>query len=414
MNISGISASSGGKKNRWDLVLLFVGAGVVASFQVGKAPPMLPSIRDELGMSLVLAGWVLSTFNVLGLAVGSLAGAVSDALGHRLVLFSGLVLQAAGSIIGAFSPVASILLTTRLFEGLGFLMIASSAPVLIFKVTRPSDVRFSLAVWSCFLPAGASIIMLLAPMFNSFSGWRGLWLANGAVLVLFAVFFMKKTDGMSMPEVKTSLNLKRFIGDFAGTVTSAGPLLLSFIFAAYTLQWLTVMGFLPTLLIDDFGIGKGSASIFTAVMVAVNIPGNLAGGWLMQKGIGRGKLICTAILIMGLNSFVIYSSGLHFWIRYGGCLAFSGFGGLLPASILSGAPVHAPCSDQVGTTNGLIMQGGQLGQLVGPPVLAVLVSHTGTWQSAPFMLFAAALTGAGLSLILSMKEKKMESDVTGL
>jgi MFS family permease len=214
---------------------------------------------------------------------------------------------------------------------------------------------------------------------------------------------MKKTEGISIVKARNDFNLRRFVKDYSCTLTSSGPLLLAFIFATYTLQWLTVMGFLPTLLIVDFGIGKGMASVFTAFMVAMNIPGNLAGGWLMHKGLGREKLICTAILIMGISSFVIYFSAMPFWIRYGGCLAFSGFGGLLPASVLSGAPVHAPAPDQIGTTNGLIMQGGQLGQLMGPPVLALLVSHTGTWQSAPFLLIFTALTGAALSLVLLRK-----------
>ena len=40
------------------LVLLLMGAGVVAAFQVSKAPPMLLSIRSELGMSLFLFGLI--------------------------------------------------------------------------------------------------------------------------------------------------------------------------------------------------------------------------------------------------------------------------------------------------------------------------------------------------------------------
>lgn len=59
------------EKTPWPQILLLVGAGVVASFQVGKAPPMLPEIRMELGMNLFLAGWILSTFSITGLLFGS-------------------------------------------------------------------------------------------------------------------------------------------------------------------------------------------------------------------------------------------------------------------------------------------------------------------------------------------------------
>ena len=75
---------------------------MAAAFQVGKAPPVLPAIRVDLGMSLFLAGWILSTFNVVGL-LGSAAGAVADAFGHRRMLLGGLLCQAVGSLAGAFS-----------------------------------------------------------------------------------------------------------------------------------------------------------------------------------------------------------------------------------------------------------------------------------------------------------------------
>ena len=44
----------------WPLIGLLVAAGVVAAFHVGKVPPSIPSIREELGASLGQAGWLLS------------------------------------------------------------------------------------------------------------------------------------------------------------------------------------------------------------------------------------------------------------------------------------------------------------------------------------------------------------------
>jgi hypothetical protein len=37
------------EKTFCSMLLLLAGAGVVASFQVGKAPPVLPAVRMELG-----------------------------------------------------------------------------------------------------------------------------------------------------------------------------------------------------------------------------------------------------------------------------------------------------------------------------------------------------------------------------
>lgn len=128
------------EKTAWGLVLLLVGAGVVGAFQVGKAPPMLLSIRSELGMNLFLSGWILSLFSVIGFLTGSVAGALADSFGHRRLLLTGLGLLAMGSLVGSFAPRASLLLAARALEGLGFLIVVVAAP------------SFVLAAWEARLP----------------------------------------------------------------------------------------------------------------------------------------------------------------------------------------------------------------------------------------------------------------------
>jgi hypothetical protein len=109
---------------------------------------------------------------------------------------------------------------------------------------------------------------------------------------------------------------------------------------------------------------------------------------------------------MGMCSLGIYSSDLSFLARYAACLLFSTVGGLLPASVLGGAPVYAPSPNQVATTNGLIMQGGQFGQIIGPPVLALVVSMGGGWKSAPWLLGGSAAVGVVLSFVLAALEAR--------
>jgi MFS family permease len=396
---------SGPEMTSWGLVLLFVGAGVAGAFQVGKAPPMLPAIRGELGMSLFLSGWILSVFSVIGFLTGSVAGALADSFGRRLLLLTGLVLLAAGSLAGSLAPAAWLLLASRALEGLGFLLVVVSAPALVVQVTSVRDLRLSLSVWSCFLPAGAAAIMILIPLLGLCLGWRGLWQANAFLLVAYALWLRRKTGllpGGGAAERRRGTPWR----DLRLTLTSGGPLLLAAIFATYSLQWLAVMGFLPTLLADEYGLGPGRASVLTAVMVAMNVPGNLLGGWLLHRGLRRWKLIVFASLVMGACSLGIYSSVLPFSARYGAALLFSLVGGLLPASVLGGAPVYAPGPNQVATTNGLIMQGGQFGQIIGPPVLALVVSGGGGWNSAPWLLGGAAAAGIALSFVLAALEAR--------
>lgn len=393
------------RRTPWAAVLIVIGAGVAASFQVGKAPPVLSEMRREFGMGLVLAGWILGTFNVIGLALGAFSGAVADALGHRRLLILGLVTQAAASLAGGLSRHVWLLLFTRVLEGLGFLVVAVSGPALIFRLAQARDLRLALSGWSCYVPAGMSAVMLIAPLITGPFGWRGLWVFNALLLGGYALLARALIPRSSRPDAPVRAIVSRIFRDLLRTSTSLGPVLLALTFSTYTLQWLAVMGFLPTLLVEAYGLGAGLASILTALVVAVNVPGNLAGGWLMGRGSGRRSLIVTASLLMGLSSLVIYAEGFPFGLRYAACLFFAGAGGLLPAAVISGAPVHAPTQDLVATTNGLLMQGSQLGQMVGPPALALLISRAGGWSAAPWLLCGSAALGILLSFWLAFLER---------
>ena len=76
---------------------------MVAAFHVGKVPPALPSIREELGASLSQMGWLLSIVNLIT-AVGGMAIALTaDRLGHRRLVIVGTAICLFASLGGAAS-----------------------------------------------------------------------------------------------------------------------------------------------------------------------------------------------------------------------------------------------------------------------------------------------------------------------
>lgn len=386
----------------WGLVMILLGAGIFSAFQVGKVPPVLPLIRSDLGISLFQSGWILSIFNFTGLLLGICAGAIADVLGHRRLMLTGLLLQAAGSLAGSFSPGLEWLLITRFLEGAGFLAVIVSVPTLIFQVVRQRDLKIAMSVWTCYLPAGAALMMAILPLILDHLNWTGLWRLNSGILLFYGLVAAKATSHIQFMNAKASPGL---FNNILLTIQSPGPLVLALIFITYALQWLAVMGFLPTLLLDRYGFTPGMASLLTGLVVFGNILGNLAGGRILQAGAVRWQVIAGASFAMGLCALAIYSKESHFILSFGGCLLFSAVGGLIPASVLGGTPVYAPSKNLISTTNGLIIQGGQSGQLLGPPILAWLVSRTNTWECGFWFLGSVALTGVLLSFCLSRIRK---------
>ncbi|MCK5312348.1 MAG: MFS transporter, partial [Desulfobacteraceae bacterium] len=262
-----------------------------------------------------------------------------------------------------------------------------------------------LSIWTAYLPAGVAFVMFIIPFISKFTDWRGVWQSNSFLLIFYLILLVKATSHITPFKRTNKLSIKNLIRDIIKTWASPGPLLLALIFTTYALQWLAVMGFLPTLLMERFEFPKSTASFLTAIMVGMNIIGNLAGGHLLKYGVKRWALIALTSFIMGCCSFAIYS-GTTFYINYAGCLLFSLIGGLIPAAVIGGAPVYAPSDKLISTTTGMLIQGGQSGQVFGPTILALIVSTTGTWSSGFFFLGSVA----GLGVVASLGLAKLKNE----
>ena len=377
----------------WGLVILMQAIGMVASFPVGKVPPSLPQLQAELSLSLFMAGWVISSFNLLAVVSSGAAGALADWWGHRRLVLFGLMFQMFGSLVGSFASGPYLLLASRAAEGVGFISVAVSCPVLIYKVTRPRDRRMAMGIWSSFLPAGAALMMALSPWLLDTMGWRILWQANSGVCLFGLIVFASLTKGLSRTASQRPLNLGSLLADLLIVMRSRAPLMFAVTFACYTLMFISMTGFMPILLLESGRVDPADAAVLSAIVMFMNVLGNLSAGYLLKRGVDRSWLLAAGFLCMGLCSLGIYNPGLSLASRYILCLFFTGCGGLIPASIIEGAASTAPSPALVATSQGLLMQGGQVGQLLGPPALAAVVSAYGGWSAAPWFLISAALAG---------------------
>jgi MFS family permease len=381
---------------RWTLVLALVGAGVVAAFQIGKAPAALPAVRAELGLDLFTASWVISIFNAIGLVAGMLIGGTAERLGHRRVAIGGLALIALASAIGAAAPGAVLLLASRVVEGAGVIAVAVSIPTLIVRAAAPGDLKLAMGMWSAYMPAGTGSMMAFAPLLLASLGWRGLWLANALLAAGFALALARATRALPVTPPPGG----SFAAAMHATIAAPGPRLLALSFATYALQFLAVFGLLPTLLVEQDRLSPAAAALLGAIAIACNVPGNLLGGWLLHRGAPRWALIAATSAAMGALAIAIYAADLALPLRFALLCLLSLVAGITPAAVLGAAPSLAPSARHVALTNGLILQGSYLGQTIGPPAVAAIAQATGAWHWSPAVLCASAALGVALALAL--------------
>jgi MFS family permease len=386
--------------NRPAVWAIFAG-GLVAGAYMTKVAPALPGLRRELGLTLVESGFIATTFNLMGMLVGMLAGVLCDRFGHKRFAVAGITILAAGGALGAFAWGFGSLLFARFVEGVGFIAFTVSAVSLMnAAVTTPRDRARALGLWSSYMPTGGAIALFAAPWLITAGGWRGLWLALSLVAVASAVTLVR-TVPASPPAQVGSMRL------VAESLASPGNLTMATLFAFYVAQWTSIMVWLPTFLIDEHRLSAGAAALATALYVLINAPGNWTGGWLLARGVPRGRLIVAGAAIAALCEIGMLGGALPAALRYTLVLVFSFSAGVIPAAVFSGLPRHARTPQHIGTGNGIVMQASQIGQFLGPLALAWIATHLGGWHASLWALLAFAGGAAACGVAIGAIENKI-------
>jgi MFS family permease len=117
----------------------------------------------------------VSAITAVAALLGTPAGLWVRRRGGRRALLAGLALLAVTGVAGAGAPGAGWMLTARVVEGVGFLLVVVAAPTLLVEMAARADQPAVLALWGTAIPVGlavsAAVGGVLAPL-----GWR-LWLA---------------------------------------------------------------------------------------------------------------------------------------------------------------------------------------------------------------------------------------------
>lgn len=386
----------------WGRVAVLYLAAIAIAFQYGKVPGALPVVRAELGLSLALSGWLASALALISAVAGAVFGTFADRIGHRNAVTLGMSLMAVASIAGGFAPGATSLLVARAFEGFGLGFAIISVAPLISVQCAPSDRQKALGIYGAYFPVGMGLMLLLAGPLIGQIGWRGLWVFNGAALLIVLGLVRLAVAGAPRAASGAPLPLLESLRD---TVTRPGPWLVAASFGLYSATYMIIMAFLPLIMVELEGFSLAQATSFGAIAVVVNMIGSVWCGFLLARRVPRHVLLVIGAASVGLCALGIFAGDLPFWLRYALVLIQSAIGGLVPGCLWSGAAAHAPTPRHAAGVNGLMQQGSGWGNLLGPPAAGFLTTLTGGWYVNSLLIMAFAAVMIVLALALGRVER---------
>ena len=375
-------------ETHWPRVWIAFLAGCIGAFQIGKTFAALALIIDELDLSLVQAGLVLSLFSLIAAFAGAGFGLLSDRVGHLYMALTGLLISAGGAFLGATASGIEVLLLSRLIEGLGFILAIVALPSLISRSTTDRNRPLAMGLWGAFMPAGIGISMLITPPLLELHGWRGLWNDVGFIILLWcAILFIAFRSTTSKTGIHPGTS------DFIANVLRLGPLLVVAGFVCYSSLYQSLTAFLPTILVTDYNVPLAQAARFGALVVVGNVIGNVSAGWLIGRGYAPWKLLTVSFIAMGLCATLVFATTSDPLVKTLAGFLFSAFGGLFPGTAFVLAARYSIHPSHMALMAGLMLQGAGIGQAIGPMMVSTVVEFSGSWNSANLLVVSFAAIG---------------------
>jgi predicted MFS family arabinose efflux permease len=359
------------------------GCGVLAAAALGKVAPVIPQLRDGLGLSLAGAGWVVSAITAVPALLGTPAGLWIRRRGGRRALLAGLVILAVAGAAGAAAPDARSMLVARLVEGVGFLLVVVAGPSLLAGMAGRTEQPLVLALWGTCIPIGLAASAFGGGALAGPLGWR-LWLAVPSVLAVPAA--LSVSVGVPERPLQGAGNAAR-----PRLPSLRRPALLAGGFFTVAVTGVPVLAVLPTFLVERRGAGAAAAGTATAMVALASVLGSVAAGWLLRRGLGLRGLAAIGLLMPLAIWPAMLDEGSLGGSVLGAALSLV-VNGAVVAAVFAAVPGVVAATDQVAVANGLVAQFGSAGSLLGPPLFAWAVAGQG-WRAVPVLVAVFTLGG---------------------
>lgn len=283
----------------WLLVLITTSGTVGIHIFV----PALPQAAAEFGVSTGAMQLTISLY-ILGLAIGQLGyGPISDALGRRPVLLSGLVLYSLAGLAALLAPDVRFLIGARLLQALGGCAGLALGRAMVRDTAEPREAASRLAMLNLAVSVGPGIAPMLGAALSETLGWRAIFAllcAVGSATTLLALWRLPET-GIKV-KGRGAAALAR---DYRQLVSS--PAFLGFAIGGgcATTSWYAYLAALPFIM-QTLGRPVHETSIVYVALVAGTSLGNILANRLVARvgmarllRIGSGGGMCGALLFLG-------------------------------------------------------------------------------------------------------------------
>ncbi len=377
-------------------VLVMAGQGVIS--------PILPLFAQAFGVGTAAVGLTLTTFALARLLLNVPLGAASDRYGRRLLLIGGPIVTAVGMIGSGFALNIEQLLAWRFIAGAGSGMYMTGAQIYLVDISTAENRARFIGTNQGALLLGTAIGPALGGLIAQLWGLRApFWFVGVGALVAAFYSWARLPETRGPAERQAEAEARRA----EQSRPEAAPrephawwrMMRSRDFMAVSLITMAVFftrtasrnTLMPVMASDRLGISAGGLGALFTAMSVVNMV-LIAPASMIADRFGRKWAIVPSGLLMAGSLLMMGTAQGYAMLILGAMVLSVGTGIAGPAPAAYAADIAPP--ELRGLAMGLYRSSGDIGFVIGPPLLGALADATSfAWGFAAnaILLGAASL-----------------------
>jgi MFS family permease len=353
-------------------------------------PPLIPMIKEELGISNSEAGLLMTALLLPYALVQVPAGYLGDKLGRKRLLVMSIIGYSLSSALVVFARHYWELLAVRALYGVFSGFYYAPATALISEVYRERK-GSALGVFMVGPPVGSGMAPLIVVPIALSLQWRYSFAVLSAMSMVVGVALAFAVRGEVSRPSHASFSIPRNVF----LLSTANFIVLAAFFGLLT--------FLVSFLVSS-GLSLKIASALFSLLSVIGIAGSLLGGGLYDR-LGRGSIS----LVFGLNALLTFLLAITAspWIVIPLGLTFYSVGAIVTAYTSEKAT-----SENLGSVMGFVNMVGFFGATVGPYLIGLLIDrfdYRPAFLSIPVMYLLAWVI---IKLEETLEGRKEEAEIS--
>jgi EmrB/QacA subfamily drug resistance transporter len=168
-----------GKGTSKEVVLLVATiASFIFPFTGSAVNIALPSIGKELSLDAVMLGWIATAYLLSSATFLVPFGRIADIYGRKKIFTCGIVIFTISSLFAGMASSAHMLISCRVFQGIGGAMLAGTAVALLTTVFPANERGKVLGINIAAAYIGLSLGPVLGGILTQHLGWRSIFFIN--------------------------------------------------------------------------------------------------------------------------------------------------------------------------------------------------------------------------------------------